>query len=209
MFLAPAPLFLALASATEPDPAWSAEPVSLAHRLAVAAPQERRYGYAWNPSWTLAVGAYQTDSSFDTFLAGSSDVEEDMAYAVDVTLYNWEGERGMGLEFGLARSTATVSSSGVGTGYDVESYRATVGIRLADRGADDPIWIPHARAGVSYRRDDSSGAGDADGFGWYIGGGIDFRLGSRFALTPSLLYGENQANNTTEWMFGLLATIVF
>jgi hypothetical protein len=209
MFFAPAPLFLSLATDPAPPSTPSAEPASLATRLAAAAPQERRYGYAWNPSWTVSLGAYQMDSEFDTFLAGASDVDQDLGLAAEVVIYNWEGERGIGLEFGLARATSTVSSSGVGTDYDVESYRLSLGVRLADRGSDDPFWIPFARAGVNYQRDDSSGPGDADGFGWYVGGGVDFRLGSSFALTPSLIYGENQANNTTEWMFGLLGTLAF
>lgn len=209
MFFAPAPLFLSLASSPAPILAPSIEPASLAARIAAAAPQERRYGYAWNPSWVLCIGAYQSESDFDTFLAGPNSVDQDLAYAADVVIYNWEGERGMGLEFGLARTTATVSSTGVGTGYDVESYRVSAGLRIADRGSDDPIWIPYARVGVNYKRDDSSGPGDADGFGWYAGGGVDFRIGSNFALTPSLIYGENQANNTTEWLFGLLGTFAF
>lgn len=209
MFFAPAPLFLSLATSPVPLPTPSAEPAALAARLAAATPQERRYGYAWNPNWVVSIGAYQSERDFDTFLAGPSDVDQDLGYAADVVIYNWEGERGMGLEFGLARTPSTVSSTGVGTDYDVDSYRLSVGFRIADRGPDDPIWIPFARVGGTYQRDESSGPGDADGFGWYVGGGVDFRLGSNFALTPSLLYGENQANNTTEWQFGLFGTLAF
>lgn len=221
MFAAPTPL-LVLASALHPREAalpalYQPEPTAIERASWTAA--QRRGSYAWEPEAVLAIGGHFVNGDYDTF--NGEDPEEDTTYSIDFILYNWEAERGMGLEFGLMYGTYSVPASAVGLGAsddEVDVYRALLGLRLADRGSDDPIYVPYFRGGLMYRKDDGTKSGvdvgatagsDGDGFGWYLGGGIDFRLGSHVALTPSVMFTNVAAFNAEDWIYGLLLSIGF
>lgn len=210
MLFAPTPLILMSLGAPEAAaPALPApESTALFSRLAATTPQQRRTGYAWNPRWQISAGAHYVMGDYDTFQDG--DATEDLAYSLDAVVFNWEGERGMGLEFGLMYSTYEVDTNALPPfdKDDVETFRASLGFRLADRGPDNPVYIPYVRGGLMYRTDEGTHTSD-DGVGWYLGGGIDLRLGSRFALSPSVLYTDTTSNNAQEWLFGLLLSVGF
>lgn len=224
MLLAPTPIFLvSLLSAEtpalslplpqpalQPSVATLAAPVvespSLAAVLAAAQAPERRNGFEWGPRFTLAVGVHAVAGYYDTY--SGEDPDEDLAYSLDACIYNWDGEKGLGLEFGLMYSSYSASSGALGGDENVDTYRVSGGVRFADRGSDNPIYIPFVRAGVMFRKDDGNIESD-DGFGWYVGGGIDFRIGSRLAITPSVLFTDTSSMSAQDWVYGVLATFGF
>jgi hypothetical protein len=220
MIVAPTPLLLLALAPAPAEPVYEFTPRPLEAAFFESLPQagqrpSRRMTPDWHPQWVLALGTHWVDADTETFRNGSPD--EDQAYSIDFVLYNWDAERGMGLEFGYLKSSYTVTASGVGVDDHVDVHRAMLGIRMADRGSDNPIYVPYVRGGLMYRRDDGeqphhpqgSGSPDDDGWGWYLGGGIDFRFGSHVALTPTLLYSDNPSRNTQEWVYGILLSVGF
>jgi hypothetical protein len=224
MLLAPTPIFLvSLLSVEAPAltqplpqplplpsvatiPAPLVDSPSLASVLSAAQAPERRDGFEWGPRFTLAVGVHAVTGYYDTY--SGDDPDEDLAWSLDACIYNWDGEKGLGLEFGLMQSSYTASAGVLSSDESVDTYRVSAGVRFADRGSDNPIYIPFVRAGGMYRKDDGNVSSD-DGFGWYIGGGIDFRIGTRFAITPSVLFTDTSSMSAQDWVYGVLATFGF
>lgn len=245
MLIAPTPLFLLVASpladpaagpglpASEstytntvlPSDLFEPEPFALesAALEAVLGPtamqastRKRNRSAAWSPEWVLTFGTYMVEGDYDTFNGRSAD--EDLTYGLDFVIYNWDDDVGVGLEFGLMYGTYSVpTTEAFGTDDEVDVFRGLVGVRVADRGIDDPTYIPYVRGGGLYRSDDggkSTGSSletirgsDQDGFGWYVGGGIDFRIGSHVALTPSVMFTNVAAYNAEDWIFGLQLSV--
>jgi hypothetical protein len=224
MLLAPTPIFLvSLLSVDAPTlsqpfapaeplravatiPAPTVESPSLAAALAAAQSPERRNGFEWGPRFTIAVGAHAVTGYYDTY--SGEDPDEDLAYSLDACIYNWDGEKGLGLEFGLMYSSYSAPTAALSGDEEVDTYRLSAGVRFADRGSDNPIYIPFVRAGLMFRKDDGNISSD-DGFGWYAGGGIDFRIGNRFAITPSVLFTDTASMSAQDWVYGVVATFGF
>ena len=160
---------------------------------------------AWEPRWIVQLGVSSAGGQYDTNQA--QDLSSGEVFSVDFVLNNWRDEMGIGLEGGLWMNTydAELDSTNSET---VDTYRVLVGLRIADRGPDNPIWIPYARVGGMYRVDDGPTVSDND-LGWYAGGGIDFRLGSHVAITPQILYAESPSLNAQEWLLGVCLTLGF
>jgi hypothetical protein len=195
--------------AAQPQPATTAASTAIA-----PAPQPPQVGssrrltnYTWQPEYWISVGGYWVDGRYDT----PNDFDYDEATTLDLNfgLYNWRGEMGLGLEGGLMFGSYDIQGDSVGAGADsVDVWRGMLGIRVADRGPDDAIWIPFARAGFLYRRDEGDTVRD-DGIGWYAGLGVDFRITQYLALGVSGMFNEAQSRNSQEWLFGLQATFGF
>jgi hypothetical protein len=207
MLLAPTPLVLLslVPGDAAPKPAAASLEALLAPLIAAPEPWQRGTRRAWEPSWLIAAGVHGVSGDYDA--PQNADAEEDPAYSLDLVFYNWDGERGIGLEVGLIANSYDVDVTAIDT-ETVDSFRALIGLRLADRGPTDTFWIPYLRGGLMYRMD-SGDVVDDDGIGWYLGGGIDFRLGQHFAITPQLLYSDSSSLNSQEWIFGVLAGIGF
>lgn len=168
---------------------------------------QQRVEYTWGPQYWLSVGGYWVDGRYDT--PNDYDYEEQMAFALDFGVYNWRGEMGIGLEGGLMLSSYEIEGDPLGGGAeDVDVWRATVGVRIADRGPTDSRFVPYARAGFMYRRDEGDTVRD-DGIGWYAGLGCDLRLTPQIAVGPSLLFNEANSQNAREWLFGVVLTLGF
>ena len=224
MLLAPTPIFLvSLLSVEAPAitqplpqplpvtsvatlPAPVVESPSLAAALAAAQNPERRTGFEWGPRFTLSVGVHAVTGYYDTY--SGEDPDEDLAYSLDACIYNWDGEKGLGLEFGLMYSSYSATTGALSGDEEVDTYRVSAGVRFADRGSDNPIYIPYVRAGLMFRKDDGNLSSD-DGFGWYAGGGIDFRIGNRFAITPTVLFTDSASMSAQDWVYGVQATFGF
>ncbi len=172
-----------------------------------ASSPNRGVGPTWEPNSWLSVGGYFVDGRYDT--PQDFDFEEDTAFAVDLGMYNWRGEMGIGLEAGLIYGGYEIDGDLFGAGsQQVDVWRGLIGIRVADRGPNDSRFVPYVRGGFMYRRDDGGSVKD-DGIGWYAGGGFDWRLGPQLAIGPSVLFNESSSRNAQEWLFGLLLTFGF
>jgi hypothetical protein len=176
----------------------------LAALLAGPLPQ-RGLERSWGPDYVIAIGAHWVDGDYDA--PQDADSEEDPAFSIEFVAYNWSEERGIGLELGLMSSSYDVDVTAIET-ETVDTWRALIGVRLADRGPTDTFWIPYLRGGLMYRTD-SGDVIDDDGYGWYLGGGIDFRLGGPFAITPQVLFSDTTSLNSQEWIAGVLLSFVF
>jgi len=186
---------LSLAASIEPDP------------FAPQRGQQRSGPHSWNPQYWITVGAHYVDGSYDK--PNGFDYTESTAFSVDAGVYNWRGEMGVGLEAGLMINDYELDGDAFGSGAEtIDVWRAMVGVRVADRGPNDESYVPYARAGFLYRRDDGGGIRD-DGVGWYAGLGLDWRIGDGIAIGPQVLYTSNDSRSSTEWIGGLLLTIGF
>lgn len=72
----------------------------------------------------------------------------------------------------------------------IDIWRARLGIRAAWwEEHEEPLLVPYARGGGAYRADRATRRDD-DGVGWYLGAGLDLRLGEHWALGPFVTYEE-------------------
>jgi hypothetical protein len=158
------------------------------------------------------VSFFSTEIDQDTV----GDPDDDPGLGGEFGLYGWQGEMGLGLEFGLIHSTydAVGSDQLNNPSEQVDVYRGTIGVRLADRGSGDR-FLPWLRAGFLYRFDDSDGEdslgrslGD-DGPGFYIGGGFDFVLLGGLALSPQVVYQQSTSLDSEEWLGTVSLTYLF
>jgi hypothetical protein len=201
---AASPWFASAESATIEN-AFAAGPAPAPTQFASS--PNRGAGPVWAPSSWLSVGGYFVDGRYDT--PQDFGFDEDTAFALDLGMYNWRGEMGIGLEGGLIVGGYEIDGDLFGAGSEkVDVWRGLIGVRVADRGANDSSFIPYVRGGFMYRRDDGGSVKD-DGIGWYAGGGFDWRLGPQFAIGPSVLFNESTSRNAQEWLFGLLLTFGF
>lgn len=190
-----------LAQPSLPEPAAPAEPLLQVGRVS------QRVEHTWGPQFWLSVGGYFVDGRYDT--PNDFDYEEATAFAVDVGMYNWRGEMGIALEGGLMLNSYEIEGDPLGGGAeDVDVWRGMVGLRIADRGPNDSRFVPYARAGFMYRRDEGDTVRD-DGIGWYAGLGCDLRLTPQLAIGPSVLFNEANSQNAREWLFGVTLTLGF
>lgn len=199
------------ASAAQPEPATTSAAAVTTTLPAPASPQigssRRSTLYTWQPEYWISVGGYWVDGRYDT--PNDFDYDENTTLDLNFGLYNWRGEMGLGLEGGLMFGSYDIEGDSVGAGADsVDVWRGMLGIRVADRGPEDAIWIPFARAGLMYRRDEGDTVRD-DGIGWYAGLGVDFRITQYLAVGLSGMFNEAQSRNSQEWLFGLQATFGF
>lgn len=198
----------------QPQPAATATTAVSTTAATTPSPQPPQVGssrrsavYTWQPEYWVSVGGYWVDGRYDT--PNDFDYEENTTLDVNFGLYNWRGEMGLGLEGGVMFGSYDIEGDSVGSGADsVDVWRGMLGIRVADRGPEDAIWIPFARAGLMYRRDEGDTVRD-DGVGWYAGLGVDFRITEYLAVGVSGMFNEAQSRNSQEWLFGLQATFGF
>jgi hypothetical protein len=206
MPIATAALLLLAVPPTDPALAGPSEGLEpLLASIFEPSPSQRGLERSWGPGYVIALGMHWVDGDYDA--PQDADSEEDPLYSLDFVAYNWSEERGIGLELGLMMSSYDVDVTAIET-ETVDTWRALVGVRLADRGPSNAIWIPYIRGGGMYRSD-SGDVIDDDGFGWYLGGGIDFRIGSRFAITPQVLFSDTTSLNSQEWVAGVLLSLAF
>lgn len=99
-------------------------------------------------------------------------------------------------------------SADLGTATDdVTVWRGRLGLRATwwPEGAA-PRLMPYLRAGGVYRADRGDLIED-DGFGWYVGAGLDVRLSERWSIGPFVTYEAVSLSIGTEtWLFGLRLT---
>jgi hypothetical protein len=91
---------------------------------------------------------------------------------------------------------------------DVTVWRGRLGVRVAWWPADaGPRLVPHVRAGAVYRADRGDIVED-EGFGWYVGAGLDIRLGARWAIGPFVTYEAVALSlDTRTWLLGAGLTL--
>lgn len=175
--------------------------------LQFASAQRQGSRTSWAPKYWLSVGGHYVSGSYDT--PNDFAYDENTAFSLDLGIYNWRGEMGIGLEAGMMLNDYELEGDAVGSGAEtVDVWRGMVGLRIADRGPDDGSFIPYVRAGFMYRRDDGDTVKD-DGIGWYAALGFDWRFGSSLAIGPSVMYTEASSQNAREWLGGLLLTLAF
>ena len=182
---------------------------SLSAELATASapaprPQQEDYLYGLAPAgWaSFNVAFFSTEIDQDTV----GDPDDDTGLGGELGIYGWQGEMGLGLEIGLIHSTYEAQIDALAS-EDVDVWRGTLGVRLADRGSGER-FLPWLRAGFLYRFDDGDSFQD-DGPGFYIGGGFDFVLIGGLALSPQLVYQKSRSVDSEEWIGILSATYLF
>lgn len=135
------------------------------------------------------------------------DEGDDEALSFDLGYMTWNGDMGFAIEAGYMRSSFETDFS-LFQRDEVDTSRYLLGIRFIDAPAASH-FAPYLRGGLLYREDKGDLIND-DGAGWYLGGGIDMKLGqSGFRIAPQALYSETDSLNTTEWLIGVTATLAF
>lgn len=204
---------------TAPPSSPTAPPPSLTATLAAAAaprpaPPQAGYDFGLAPTGWVSFGVsfYSTEIDVET----DGDPDDDTGIGAEIGLYGWQGEMGLGLEVGLNHSTyeAVADDQLNNPTEEVDVWRGTLGVRLADRGSGDR-FLPWLRAGFLYRFDDSSGKDSLgrsladDGPGFYIGGGFDFVLLGGLALSPQVVYQKSRSVDSEEWIGTVSLTYLF
>jgi len=148
-------------------------------------------------------GGYHIVEPMHTF-DGEGDSD---AVSIDLGYLTWNGEMGFGIEAGFMQSNFETDLT-VFLRDEVDSNRYLVGLRFIDSPVGSN-FAPYLRGGYLFREDKGDVIDDS-GSGWYFGGGIDYKLGgSGFSVAPQVLYTESSSLDSTEWLFGLTATIAF
>lgn len=157
------------------------------------------------PRFFISLGAQYIDSEVES--PTGNDPEDDPGWSVDIGYVTWKEDLGLAVEAGLIFSSYTIDTSVISS-ESVDARRYLLGLRLVDDSADSRfLW--HARGGLAWRQDDGESVIDDDGWGWYLGGGAEWKLGKVFSLGPQLLYMKTGSVNSSEWMLGLLGTLRF
>jgi len=196
----------ALLSAAPGEPAAPEAPFpSLALELAApwsAAPQGVRTPI--RPRGFVAAGFHQVDE--DVRSPTGDDPDSDPAYSVDLGVYTWNDSLGLALEGGFLGSRYEIDTSSLSS-EKVDVRRYLLGLRLVD---DDPqsLFLYHLRGGLAYREDKGDVIDDS-GTGWYVGGGVEWKLPAGFSVGPQVLYLDTDSRSATEWIFGIVAAFAF
>jgi hypothetical protein len=213
------PLLLSLALAGSPlhAPAAPADSLpSLTEALAAPAlrPPPQDYDYGLAPRGWVSFGISFLSSEIDQETDGDPDDKNPIGG--DVGMYGWQGEVGMGIEFGAMHSTydAIAEDSLFNPSETIDVWRLMLGLRVADRGSGDR-FLPWLRGGFLYRIDDGDGVDPQgaslsdDGPGFYIGGGFDFVLIAGLALSPQVMYQKSKSFDSEEWIGTLSLSYLF
>jgi hypothetical protein len=207
-----APHLLALLTAVLPSPSGGdsadpALPLPLTALLSTPAPLpfQADYDLPRGPIGWISFGVSWVTSEIEAPTVVEPE-EDGTPLGIEIGTYSWHGEMGIGLELGWIQSSydAQVTSIDV---EEVDVARAMLGVRLADRGTSR-LFTPWARLGGVYRMDDGDTISD-DGFGFYLGAGLDWNLFGGLALTPSLTFMDSQSFKATDWLVTLALTYRF
>ncbi len=92
----------------------------------------------------------------------------------------------------------------------VTVYRVRLGVRATWWWEhDEPRFVPYVRVGGVYRRDRGDIVRD-DGFGWYAGAGLDFRINDTWSIGPFATYEAVSLSVTTStFLVGLGLTFSY
>ena len=190
----------------EPEPAL---PSSIAAGLALTAPPPLQdYEYGLSPEGWVSFGiSFTSTTNLDVDTV--NDPDDKNPIGGEFGLYSWQGDLGLGLEAGLMHSTYEAVGEDVliEPSEEVDVWRGTVGLRVADRGSGDR-FLPWLRAGFLYRFDQGTNISD-DGPGFYIGGGFDFALIGGLALSPQLVYQQSKSFDSETWIGTLSLSYLF
>lgn len=192
-----------LGSLAQPEGAAPAMPLALpANPLTQSRTQRGGIVGTGRPRFFLSAGyhAVEGEHFYD-------DEGDDEALSFDIGYTTWSGEMGFALEAGYMRSSFE-TDIGLFQRDDVDTSRYLVGIRFMDAPSASN-FAPYLRGGFLFR-EDKGDVIDDDGTGWYLGGGVDMKLGqSGFSIAPQALYSESDSLDTTEWLIGVTATLAF
>lgn len=202
---------LVLAAAADPAlPAAGALP-DLAHEMRAAEPASTALPAPEQgtldqrpPRGFVAIGAHYVDGDVDSPLG--DDPEADTAFSIDLGLYTWNESLGLAIEAGYLASSYEIDVSSLATD-DVDVRRYLIGLRFAD-DEPDSFFLYHLRGGFMFREDEGDLLED-DGSGWYLGGGIEWKVGRGFSIGPQLLYTDSGSLDATEWIAGVVAAFAF
>jgi hypothetical protein len=156
------------------------------------------------PRGFVAVGAHYIDGEVDSPLG--EDPDENAAFSIDLGLYTWNESLGLALEAGYLASSYEIEVSSLASD-DVDVKRYLLGLRFADNEPDS-YFLYHLRGGYLFREDEGDLLED-DGSGWYLGGGIEWKVGRGFSLGPQLLYTDSGSLDANEWIAGVVAAFAF
>jgi hypothetical protein len=177
--------------------------MKLAAALAIAGLAAAPTPAAAQPAWWLALGglaAVETGDLDETLGTEGSGL-------VGAGVYLARGgpvRLGLEAEGSGGRVSAALGPAGED---DVTVWRGRVGVRAAWwRLHDAPRLVPYVRGGGVYRMDRGDLVED-EGFGWYLGAGLDVRVGARWAVGPFVTYeAVGLSVDTRTVLFGLAIT---
>lgn len=89
-------------------------------------------------------------------------------------------------------------------------YRLRLGVRAFWWAEDEePRLVPFVRGGVLYRHDRGALIRD-DGFGWYVGAGVDYRVSDAWSIGPFVNFDAvSMSIETRTFLFGLAVSYGF
>jgi hypothetical protein len=160
--------------------------------------------YRRPPRGFIAIGGHVVEGEADAPLG--EDPDSDTAFSLDLGLYTWNESLGLALEVGYLASSYELEINSLATD-DVDARRYLIGLRFAD-DEPDSLFLYHLRGGFLFREDEGDLVED-DGSGWYLGGGIEWKLVGGFSLGPQLLYTDSGSLDSTEWIAGVAAAFAF
>lgn len=99
----------------------------------------------------------------------------------------------------------------LGAQGDVETWDLMLGGRFGLR-TDNDRWVVYGKGGLLYRIDsgDHLHTKSSDGFGGYIGAGVEIRMGEQFALAPEFMWTfADVAGNSRQFVAGVSFVVRF
>jgi hypothetical protein len=98
-----------------------------------------------------------------------------------------------------AEGTAGRITADLGPADDkITVYRGRLGFRATWWPEnEEPYFVPYLRIGAVYRKDRGNLIRD-EGFGWYVAGGIDYRLNDTWSIGPFAAYESVSLSIATE-----------
>jgi hypothetical protein len=92
---------------------------------------------------------------------------------------------------------------------DVTVWRGRIGVRATWWPSDTALLVPYLRAGGVYRFDRGDIVED-EGYGWYVGAGLDIRFAGRWAVGPFATYEATSLSLESQaWLLGARLSFTF
>ena len=189
------PAALDAASAAAPTPQYT-----------VAAPPPPAAERSANEQW-VAIEGMMVDTEY---LASGYSGDESGAFGMSFGAWWWQPNNlGGAIESSWIYDSHSATSA-IGKG-NVDTWDLMLGGRFGVR-SDSDRWVVYGKGGVLYRVDDGNHFStiSSDGWGGYIGAGVELRLSDHFAVAPDFMWTfADVAGDSRQFIAGVSLVVRF